>query len=301
MSDRIDVIIITGYLGAGKSTLLQHLLRLPEIVTRRPALVINEFAQDGVDGRLFDNAGWPLFEINRGSLFCICTKSDLIDALTRIATIAPGMVLVEATGVAETRDIESILDQPTLVGRFRMQANLCVVDALNFTQVVAFLKAARTQVATADGLIVNKIDLVTEDQLDVLTRLLAEMNPRAPQVRAAHSGVASEFLAQLQHQRTEEALAIAQPEAVFSQSFRFQRAVDRQRFLAALSQLGGRLLRLKGHVLFSDRQQPEFVETICGQLTIKPAIADTAQSAFTAIAFGLADQQLSRAFSDLED
>ena len=65
-------------MGAGKSTLLKHLLTLSEIARLRPALIVNEFGQEGVDGRLFDDAGWPLFEINRGSLFCVCTKADLL-------------------------------------------------------------------------------------------------------------------------------------------------------------------------------------------------------------------------------
>ncbi len=178
MNETLDVMVITGYLGAGKSTLLKYLLGLPEIAHRKPALVINEFGQEGVDGRLFDDLGYPLFEINRGSLFCICTKTEFVQALTEILELRPGMVLVEATGVAETRDIESILTLPQLSGRFRVRANLCVVDAQKFTQVAPFLKAARMQVATADGLVINKIDLVAEHALASLQQLLAEMNGR---------------------------------------------------------------------------------------------------------------------------
>ncbi len=300
MNHCIDVIVITGYLGAGKSTLLKHLLQLPEIAGQRPALVINEFGQEGVDGRLFDDSGCPLFEINRGSLFCICTKTDFIQALTDIVALRPGIVLIEATGVAETRDIESIFDQSPLTGRFRVQANLCVVDALNFTQVAPFLKAARSQVATADGLIINKMDLVGEEVLTTLATLLSEMNPRAAQLATTGGQIDGSFLSRLSHRRAEESLAIAQPEAVYSQSFRFSRAVDRAEFTEAVRQLGGRLLRLKGHVLFTDRQQPEFVETVCGRLTIKPALAVVAQTAFTAIAFGLPDQQLAKTFLRLE-
>ena len=74
-----DVVLVTGYLGAGKSTLLNQLLQLPEIVHQQPALIINEFGQEGVDGRLFDDVGCPMFEINRGSLFLYLYQ----DGLTR--------------------------------------------------------------------------------------------------------------------------------------------------------------------------------------------------------------------------
>ena len=294
-----DVVLVTGYLGAGKSTLLNQLLQLPEIVRQQPALIINEFGQEGVDGRLFDDVGCPMFEINRGSLFCICTKTDLLEALSEIARLQPGIVLIEATGVAETRDIESLLDQPKLDGLFRVRANVCVVDALNFTKVAPFLKAARNQVATADGIVINKVDLAAEQALTPLGHLLTEMNPRAKQVHATCGNVAFSFFENLSHQRTRESLAIAQPEAVYSASFRCTQSVDRARFEEAIEQLGDRLLRLKGHVLFGDQSQPQFVETVCGALTVKPAVTDTQTTAFTAIAFGLPDGQLQRTFGML--
>ena len=125
MNDPIDVLMLTGYLGAGKSTLLQGLMKLPETARRDPALLINEFGQQGVDGRLFDDAGCPLYEINRGSLFCICTHADLLAALEQLAAQRPGVVLIEATGVAETRDFESLLEEPHLHQQFRVAQCLC--------------------------------------------------------------------------------------------------------------------------------------------------------------------------------
>jgi G3E family GTPase len=294
MNGTIDVFLLTGYLGAGKSTLLQRLLQLPDIAAGRPALIINEFGQEGVDGRLFDESGWPLFEINSGSLFCVCTTAELLKALEQIVALRPGVLLIEATGVAETRDVELLLERPGLAGAFRVRANVCLVDALNFTKVAPFLRAARHQVAAADALVINKADLVSEVELGPLHELLASMNPRATRVTTVRGDIDYAFLQGLVHCRTREALAVAQPEAVYSRSYRPAGKVDRQVFSQAIQQLGGRLLRLKGHLRFADGDGAEYVETVCGRLTIRAALSPDAPLSLTAIAFGFSDGELDR-------
>ena len=297
MNAPVDVLLVTGYLGAGKSTLLKHLVGQQAISRRNPALIINEFGQEGVDGRLFDDAGLPLFEINRGSLFCICTKTDLLHALQEISALRPDILLVEATGVAETRDIESVLDEATLAAQYRVHGNLCVVDALNFTKTAPFLKAARNQVAAADGLVVNKVDLVSRNELASLARLLAEMNPRAARTEVTRGRVEYSFVERLSHRRAVESLAVARPDAVYARSFRSTTPVDRDEVVQAVERLGNRLLRLKGHVLFTDQQQPQFVETVCDRFTVQPAVSDVQTTAFTAIAFGVTVDQLEQIFA----
>ena len=100
------------------------------------------------------------------------------------------------------------------------------------------------------------------------------------------------FIDSLVHQRTFELLAIAQPEAVYACSFQLSHPVDKGRFLHAIEQLGGRLLRLKGHVLFQDHVGRQFVETVCGNVTVQPVESRTPPAAFTAIAYGLPDGEL---------
>ncbi len=112
--------------------------------------------------------------------------------------------------------------------------------------------------------------------------------------------VSRQFLSQLVHQPVDESLALARPEAICCHSFQFDCPLDREAFSHAVLRLGDRLLRLKGHVLFSDADGPEFVETVGGPLTIKPAIAQAMRTAFTAIAFGLPEKELVAAFCGLQ-
>lgn len=297
----IPVILLTGYLGSGKTTLLNHILRSPAYANTDIALIVNEFGRMGIDGQLVDKGQRPLFEINKGSMFCICTKTDFVDALQKITTdIHPDLVLIEATGIAETADLNEFVEEPHLLERLHIQANICVVDADNFTRIAAFLRAARRQVEWADGLVINKIDKVTPRDLVKLHDLLRTMNPSAPCVEARHGHIPPEFIDSLSHQNRSGDYAQEPPEAIVSASFQKNRPIDRQRFDTAINTLGDRLLRLKGNITFDTLDdEPRFVEFIGGRLNELPAIDNLpARTAFTAIAYNIEQQQLVRTFGD---
>ena len=180
--------------------MLNHLLAQPQLASKRIALVINEFGLLGVDGQLVKETNGGVFELNSGSLFCACTRSGLVKVLSQIATdVRPEMVIAEATGVAETSDLYDVLETAPLEGRFCVQANVCLVDSLNFTKVLPYLRAARTQVAGADGLVINKTDLLDETGADRLADLLTDLNGRADQVRVSHGQLDWNFVNGLRH------------------------------------------------------------------------------------------------------
>ena len=280
----IPIVLITGYLGAGKTTLINHLLSLPEVAEHKLALVINEFGALGVDGKLVRAGRYAKFEINHGSLFCICTLADLVKALDTIArAVRPDRVLVEVTGIAETRDFEDLLGEPRLFGQFKLQANVCVVDGLNFTKVAGFLTAASRQVEWADGIILNKADLVDESDLGKLGAVLRTMNPDAQQVAARHGAIPFSFLENLTYRRRPGGLAVRPPAQVVAVSLQTDRVVDRACFQNLLKQLGTRVLRLKGNIVFGEG--PRFVEVVYDRFCEKPACdALGSMTAFTVIA-----------------
>ncbi|MFZ5828630.1 MAG: GTP-binding protein, partial [Planctomycetota bacterium] len=108
-----DVYLLTGCLGAGKTSALNHLLREPALAGRRVALLVNEFGELGIDGKLVEAEGVPLYELNRGSLFCACIRHDAVAALKAIALkVDPELLLVEATGLADPADLEQWLLAP---------------------------------------------------------------------------------------------------------------------------------------------------------------------------------------------
>ena len=271
MKDRatsIPIILITGSLGAGKTSCLNHLLRSPAIRERDLCVIINEFGQLGVDGQLVEAGEHPVYELNRGSLFCICIKTDFIATLGDIAhTVRPELVLVEATGMAEPRDIEDFIDVPALAESFHIQANLCIVDAPNFIRLAPMLRAVRQQAMWADALVLNKSDLVPEPDLTQLSAVLADINPEAPQLRTTFGQIPADFLEEVDHTVRRADPLSEPPDPVFALSFTHDRPVDRARFERVVSDLGNDLLRLKGQVDFGDG--PEFVEVAGSGLAVR--------------------------------
>jgi G3E family GTPase len=297
----IPVILITGYLGAGKTTLLNHFLSLPVISSRRIALIINEFGRIGVDGSLVHSGDRPKYEINRGSLFCTCTQTELLRVLQGLLSDGrTDLVLIEATGVAETADLETYLELPVLAGRYVVQANLCVVDAVTFIQIAPYLKAAVHQVLAADGIVINKADPASEATVRELGVLLAEINPTAKRAVARHGRVPEEFLRSLQHIKCGQILSQSAPPDLVTISFDSEGLVNRQRFEAVLDSLRDNLLRLKGNVRFGDGLV--FYEVIGNERQEKPACGPLgSHTTFSAIARDILRDELFKAFAQVWD
>ncbi|MEN6425160.1 MAG: GTP-binding protein [Phycisphaerales bacterium] len=295
----LPVILITGYLGAGKTTLLNHLLSLPTIASRKTALIINEFGRIGIDGARVPPGNYPKYEINRGSLFCTCTQVELLRTLQELSSNSRAdLVLVEATGIAETVDLEGYLEQPVLAGRYTMQANLCLVDAGAFTQVAPYLKAVVHQVLAADGIVINKADLASETAVKELETLLIEINSTAKRTVVHHGRISEEFLRGLQHHRCRQTLSQCAPLDLATVSFDTQDLVDRQRFEALLDSLRGNLLRLKGNIRFGDGLV--FYEVIGDHRQEKPECGPLgSHTRFLVIARGISRDRLAQAFSQI--
>lgn len=292
----IDVYILTGYLGAGKTTVLNHLLGDGRFSERDLALVINEFGSMGVDGRLLVPGSYAKYEINKGSIFCVCTKTDFIKVLEDIsANQKADTVFIEATGIAEPGDIESIIQDPYFKGRFRVAATLCIVDALGFTKAAAFLKPVTSQVRFADGIIINKIDLVEESDIGRLRALLSEINPEAGIVCTRHGRAEGGFVESLAHLSKPIEMIQTSPEKIVSCSFKSDGIVSRERFFEYIDELGDKVLRLKGNVDFGEGAV--FAEIVYDRYSEKENCGSLSDgTAFTVIAWDIDRDKLKDGF-----
>lgn len=283
----ISIILITGGLGAGKTTSLNHILQLENLRERDLCLIINEFGGRGIDGQLVRSGDHPMYELNKGSLFCICIKTDFIRTLREIADhVRPELLVVEATGMAEPRDIQDFIDEPTLAQRFHIRTNICLVDASNFIRLAPMLRAVRQQAVWADALILNTTDQVNESELGQLSAVLEEMNPDAPQLPTTFGRIPAGFFEDLKHTVHRGDPLSEPPDPVYALSFTHGKPVDRARFQQVMTQLGEDLLRLKGQVDFGDG--PEFAEIAGGRLTTggNTSISLRAESSTAFVAIG---------------
>ncbi|ABK44805.1 cobalamin synthesis protein, P47K [Magnetococcus marinus MC-1] len=156
------VTVLTGFLGSGKTTLLNHILS--HTPHRRVAVIVNELGRIGIDQDLIMQTDEDLFELSNGCL-CCSMRGDLLNTLQRLQprTGQIDHILIETTGLATPGPIaQTFLHEPFLKTHYRLDGFITLCDALHLPQQLQRSRECQTQVAFADLLLINKIDLVAD-------------------------------------------------------------------------------------------------------------------------------------------
>src|SRR5450830_1138623 len=189
-SQKIPVTVLTGYLGAGKTTLLNRILT--ENHGKKYAVIVNEFGEIGIDNDLVVGADEEVFEMNNGCI-CCTVRGDLvriIDGLMRRKGNFDA-IIVETTGLADPGPVaQTFFVDHFLQSRTVLDSVTTVVDAKHIMLRLADSREAVEQIAFADQIVLNKTELVTEQELRDIEKRLRRINPLAPIHRAQHSNVA---------------------------------------------------------------------------------------------------------------
>jgi G3E family GTPase len=169
-----DVYLITGFLGSGKTTFLNRLIRnFPE--GRKLTILMNEFGEVGVDGAVVERDDLSVMEISKGSIFCICVKTDFIKGLLQLArTIQPDILIMESTGVANPADLKKDLALPIFHGCFRLVEQVCLIDAVNFFDEYQTFPSVEKQLESSTLFLINKTDLASPEQRGQIKAILAQ-------------------------------------------------------------------------------------------------------------------------------
>jgi G3E family GTPase len=185
----IPVTVLTGYLGAGKTTLLNRILS--EDHGHRYAVIVNEFGEIGIDNELILNTDEELFEMNNGCI-CCTVRGDLIRTLHGLLTKDRNFdaIVVETTGLADPGPVaQTFFVDGFLRSKTELDSVTTVVDAKHVELRLADSREALEQIAFADQIVLNKTDLVGEEELAAVEAHLRRLNPMAPIHRAQRSNV----------------------------------------------------------------------------------------------------------------
>src|SRR5882672_6650677 len=179
MSDKIPVTVLTGYLGAGKTTLLNRILSEPH--GQRFAVIVNEFGEIGIDNELVVGADEEVFEMNNGCI-CCTVRGDLIRIIEGLMKRKGRFdaILIETTGLADPAPVaQTFFVDDEVRNRTRLDSIVTVVDAKNFLPRLEDSHEAAEQVAFADIVLLNKIDLVSPDEAARVEARIRSINPMA--------------------------------------------------------------------------------------------------------------------------
>ena len=216
---KLPVTVLSGFLGAGKTILLNHILHNKEGI--KVAVIVNDMSEVNIDARLvkdemtLSRTEEKLVEMSNGCICCTLREDLMIEVEKLAKENRFDYLIIESTGISEPIPVAQTFtfvneDQSIDLSRFSyIDTMVTVVDAFNFfrdfgsAKTLEEIKATniendtRTivnllvdQVEFANVIVLNKTDLVTKTNLDILTASLEKLNPAAKIINSVFGKVA---------------------------------------------------------------------------------------------------------------
>ncbi|KAL7534575.1 hypothetical protein ACHAXR_007105 [Thalassiosira sp. AJA248-18] len=195
-ADLTPITVITGFLGAGKTTLVNYILK--EQNKWKICVLENEFGEVAIDdGLVAESLDAPedLITMDNGCV-CCSVRGDLVRTLGQLASRRKDFdaILLETTGLADPAPIVyTVQTNPKMSDNYRIDSIVCLADCkhlgahLDEKKPDGSINEALQQVAFADKILLNKIDLVTPEEKKALEDRLRTINKFATVIETEKS------------------------------------------------------------------------------------------------------------------
>jgi G3E family GTPase len=244
---RTPITLITGALGSGKTTLLRHILAA---VPKKIAILMNEFGEIAIDRKIIEGKNIRIAELDGGCVCCSLLGEFEAAVNEVIDKVDPEMIVVETTGVAEPDAL--VFDIQESLPRVRMDGVVTVADADTMIRFPQLGHTLRMQIEAADTILLNKVDLVSPEELRQVQEKLHRLNDAAPILPTQRCQVDPDLLFGIARERE-----IRRPEHIHQPEFEsFSYSTDalfkKSCFEEFADQLSSGVYRAKGFVRFPE-------------------------------------------------
>jgi G3E family GTPase len=292
---RTPITLVTGPLGSGKTTLLRHIL------ATRPAkiaIVMNEFGEIAIDTKVIKGKNVRIAELGGG---CVCCSllGEFEAAVTEIIEkVAPEMIIVETTGLAEPEAL--VFNIQEALPQCRLDGVVSVIDADMLVRFPELGHTMRLQIEGADILLLNKIDLVEPKQIEPLETKLRKINRTAAIIRTERCRIAPELLFGIPQSREKK---VAPPEHEHQPEFEsFTFGSDKTFSHGCFERFAGTLpsnvIRAKGFIRFLDGTQ--LFNFVAGRWELEPFESDQTELVFIGKEIVAEKAEIFRALDDCQ-
>jgi len=268
----IDVYLLSGFLGSGKTSLLQHLIHQFKEEGKLPAVIMNELGKLPFDSGAVEG-DVPIRELLQGCICCTGSEKTEAQLQSLLMEHEPDVILIETTGAAHPVEALDAVMSPLYADRLSFKGIISVADGKlwlgkeNLPPQVRMLFLE--QLRHAHLILLNKSDLMDENELATATAGIQAINEQAMVIQTVHGKLPLSFLRKLvpdravavsHHARIGKELNLSAKLIIFSSP------VPKEQFEEWVRQLPPTVYRMKGHVWLEGQRNPMLFQYAYGMV-----------------------------------